>query len=472
MKWSLALLLLSLIGACAPSRQAAFEGARAEVHERTGQKISWAEKDGDAAAADVMDALLEKELTPDAAAQLALLNNPRLRARFEELGIARANLVQASLIANPTLSAEYLAPVSAEGAQLTVGLEIDVLSAIFQPARRGVSIAELEATQLEIAGDAIDLGFEAKAALLTYVAERERLDVLERHTEAAALTYEVAQRLRAAGNITELALLRERAVYEDARLELATRQLEWVRARENLNRLLGLYGRRTVWRAPRALPVPAKEAPLAAGFEGRVVARSLELEASRRRLDAAGHRLGLTNVQRFLPDFTVGAASEREEEGWRAGPVAAVGLPLFDHGQGRLEQQQAELRALWDGYAASAIELRAEARRVRDALALARNRVEFFRDVLLPLRARTLEEAVLQHNAMTLGVFELLEVKRTQLRTELERIDALSEYWMLRLSSDQLLAGRRPSLEMLGAEPARMGPRASGAESLGVGGDH
>lgn len=473
MRREIALLLFSLAGACVPSRQAVFDAARTEVHQRTGQRISWTEEDEGAASADeVVDALLAQELTPDAAAQIALLNNPRLQARFEELGVARANLVQATLIANPTLSAEYLAPVTADGPQVAVGLEFDVLSAVFQPARRRVALSEFEGTQLEVAGDAIDLGFEARAALLTYVAERERLNVLERYTEAAALTYEVAQRLHAAGNMADLSLLRERAVYENARLQLAAREAGLVHAREKLNSLLGLYGQQTVWRAPRTLPALAEDGAVPAGFESRVIARSIDLEATRRRIDATGRALGLANVQRFIPDLSVGAAAEREDEGWRAGPAAALSVPLFDQGQGRLDRQQAQLRALLDRYTASAIELRAEARRVRDALELARQRVVFFRDVLLPLRAQALEEAVLQHNAMTLGIFDLLETKRVQLQAELERIDALGEYWMLKLASDQLVAGRRPSVEAQGPEPTRLQPRVRGAETLGLGGSH
>ena len=59
--------------------------------------------DADAARA-VVESLLKRPLTADAAVQIALLNNRRLQAAYNELAVAEAELVQASLPPNPTFS--------------------------------------------------------------------------------------------------------------------------------------------------------------------------------------------------------------------------------------------------------------------------------------------------------------------------------------------------------------------------------
>src|SRR5690242_18874050 len=45
--------------------------------------------------------LLATELTPEAAIQIALLNNRNLQAMYEDLSLAQADLVEAGLLKNP-----------------------------------------------------------------------------------------------------------------------------------------------------------------------------------------------------------------------------------------------------------------------------------------------------------------------------------------------------------------------------------
>ncbi len=449
MKSSLLVVVALGTVACAPSREAAFDPTRATIEERTGQQARWHE--GDPLERDLDEtvaALLAEELTADAAAQIALLNNRTLQARFEDIGIARANVLQATLLANPSISAEVLFPVTANEVQGGVGVELDFLSSLFRSSRRGIALAELESAQLDVAGAAIDLSFEARAALFAHIAITQMVETLERFTEAAALTYEVAQRLHAAGNITEFTLLRERDLYASARLELAAKKAELVAAREQVNQRLGLSEGQTKWASASVLPTNVDDGAPLSELEERALERSLALEASRRRIDVAGRRLGLTNAQRFLPAFSIGAAGELEDEGVTAGPSASLSLPLFNQGQGDVAEREAELRQLLERYGASAVQIQASARRVREQLSLARERAVYLRDVLLPLRTELLAEAQLQYNAMTIGVFELLQTKRDQLEAELLLTEARADALRLRLAAEQLLAGRLPSFEL------------------------
>ena len=72
---------------------------------------------------EALDKLLENELTAAGAIQIALLNNARLQARYEELGISQAELIQAGLLKNPTVFGSARFPTNSPGAtELEFGL--------------------------------------------------------------------------------------------------------------------------------------------------------------------------------------------------------------------------------------------------------------------------------------------------------------------------------------------------------------
>ena len=84
-----------------------FDDVRQGASDRTGMRVHWnngSAEDQEVAAA--VSAMLDKDLTADAAAQVALLNNHELQAVYEELNLAQADVVQAGLLRNPILSGE------------------------------------------------------------------------------------------------------------------------------------------------------------------------------------------------------------------------------------------------------------------------------------------------------------------------------------------------------------------------------
>jgi len=101
-----ALSAMLLIGGCASfSPDGGFGPVAAGVKARTGQEAVWvrSEKEADSVRARVRE-LLSQPLTAQSAAQIALLNNPGLQASYAELGIAEADLVQASRWSGPKFS--------------------------------------------------------------------------------------------------------------------------------------------------------------------------------------------------------------------------------------------------------------------------------------------------------------------------------------------------------------------------------
>jgi cobalt-zinc-cadmium efflux system outer membrane protein len=75
-------------------------------------------------------------------------------------------------------------------------------------------------------------------------------------------------------------------------------------------------------------------------------------------------------------------------------------LPLFDQGQSRIGRAAAELRRAQQEYYALSVRIRSTARAVQDRIDGARERALYYRNILLPLRDRIVNETQLQYNAM------------------------------------------------------------------------
>jgi cobalt-zinc-cadmium efflux system outer membrane protein len=91
------------------------------------------------------------------------------------------------------------------------------------------------------------------------------------------------------------------------------------------------------------------------------------------------------------------------------------------------------------------VRIRAAARALRDRVEGARDRALYYRDILLPLRERIVNEAQLQYNAMQLGPFQLLRVREQQIEAAAAYVETLRDYWMARGDISQLLSGRLPA---------------------------
>jgi cobalt-zinc-cadmium efflux system outer membrane protein len=74
----------------------------------------------------------------------------------------------------------------------------------------------------------------------------------------------------------------------------------------------------------------------------------------------------------------------------------------------------------------------------------ARDRALYYRDILLPLQERIVNEAQLQYNAMQIGIFQLLRDREQQIETGVAYVEALREYWLARADLAQIASGRLP----------------------------
>jgi outer membrane protein, heavy metal efflux system len=209
--------------------------------------------------------------------------------------------------------------------------------------------------------------------------------------------------------------------------------------------LMGLWGKDTEWQSEERLPDIPEQPIETTDIERMALSRSVDLLNARQRIVVAGEQLGLNRWTALIPVMEVGAGSERELDGsWLVGPVFEFPIPLFHQGQARIGRAAAELRRAQQQYYALAIRIRSTARALRDRIDGARDSALYFRDILLPLQERIVNEAQLQYNAMQLSPLQLLRAKEQQIETGVAYVETLRDYWLARGDAGQLLSGRLP----------------------------
>lgn len=443
-------------------------GVRQSVVERTGMKVHWnngTKEDAEVAAA--VANLLARNLTADAAVQTALLNNHDLQAVYEELNLSQAEMVQAGLLRNPILSGEIRwATTGGEGPAVVLDLTQDFVSLLYMPLRKGQAEAAFEAAKLRVTAAVVDTASEVRSAFYEYQAAEQAREMRKTVLDATLASYDLAQRLRAAGNNRELDVLNEQDASEQARLDLARAEENVTQLRERLNALMGLWGKQTQWHAEAMLPALPTDDGVPADLERAAIESNLELGVARREIEVAARALGITKPFGWLTDAEAGVAAERELEGtWSVGPSLSLPVPLFDQGQGAVGKAQARLRQASEHFYARAVEVRSRVRAAHSVVMSARDRANYYHRVVLPLRHQIVDQTQLQYNAMQVSAFQLLEAKRNQIEAGANYIEALRDYWVARTKLEQVLSGRLTAFEGPGASSPDAG-RNSGAAKM------
>lgn len=439
---------LLLTGCASSDPQFAFKDVQQRISQRSGGDVRWfREREATPEVETAVAALLKTNLTARAAVQIALLQNPRVQGIFEEIGISQAELVQASTLPNPEFSASWRFPEAGVGVlNQEYSAAGSFLDLVMLPLRKKVAARNLEATKLRVSHEVLTLAAEVQRTFYRAQASQQLLTRLKLIAEVNEAAADVAARQHRAGNITDLEFAEHQAVDAQSKVNAAKTQAEGRTEREQLNRLMGAWGKLTEWLLADELPpLPENESSMA-HIESLAVKQRLDLEAGRSQLTQMSNALKLQKGFRYVPLAKVGANAERDTDGaWVVGPTLDLEIPLFNQGQGEIARLAAQYRQAQRAFEAQAIEIRSEARQARDQVIAHRDRADYYRKTLLPLRIRIVNESLLQYNAMQIGPIDLLRSKERELETEREYVEAWRDYWIARVDLEKAVGGRLSS---------------------------
>jgi len=427
----------ALLASCASvPRDAGLGEVQQAVATRTNQTVDLTAQAGE----ERLRAMLAGELTADEAVAIAVAHNPRLQVTLAGLGIARADLIEASTIANPVFEFEWRVPGEPYH-PYELRLAQSLIELVQLPRRRAIGRAAFDAAQMQVSTSVLRFAAGARSSYFDLIAATQHVAQSRAIAEAAKTAAEVAVKQHRAENITDLDLENEQALYEQAKLDLARAERQLLVAREALMRAMGLRDAALEWRVPERFPdLPAGELEQPQ-LEQLAAQQRLDLAIARRELEIAQKRVPIARLA-VLGGAELDVHFEREPGGERTvGPGIELPIPIFNTGRAARTRAEAEYLRARHTLAALEAESSSRLRAARASLAEARARVEYYRDVVLPRRRRIVELTKLEHNAMLVGVFQLLQARQSEAEAQSDFIEAQREYWSARTDLDRALQG-------------------------------
>ncbi|HEY0845072.1 MAG TPA: TolC family protein [Noviherbaspirillum sp.] len=446
--------VLLLAGCATLSTDGGSEAVSALTRERIGEPVRRAASEADFSTTEAaVDALLARPLTAESAIRIALLNNRALQASFAELGVAEADMVQAGRLRNPGFSFSRLR--NGEDIEIERSIMFDLVGLLTMPVRSNIERGRYEATKLRVATDAVRLAADTRRAYFNAVAAQQTALYMEQAKEAAEAGAELGQRMAKAGNWSKLDVAREQAFYADATAQLARARHQATATREQLTRLLGLWGKRATFELPERLPELPKAPREIREIEADAMRQRLDVQMAKLDAEAAASALGLTRATGFINVFHAGYINKSETGDPRSnGYEIELELPLFDWGGAKTAKAEALYMQSVHRTAEIAIRARSQVREAYSAYRTSYDLARHYRDEVVPLRKKISEEMLLRYNGMLVGVFELLADARTQIASVNAAIEAQRDYWLADSDLQMAITGNGGMAMELRAAPA------------------
>jgi multidrug efflux system outer membrane protein len=392
--------------------------------------------------------LLAQPVDEAAAVRIALLNNPGLQASMATLGISDADRVQAGRLPNPHLALGRFI----EGDKLEIEriLTFNVIGLLTLPWRSQWAGQQTELAKLEAAQDVVRLAADTRKAWIHAVAAQQTARYMRDVKESAEAGAELARRLAKVGNWSRLNQAREQSFLVDATAQLARAEQTAFASREQLTRMMGLWGAQTNYQLPDRLPDLPKAAREIADVEAQAIGQRLDVRSATMEASYVANSLGFVKASGFIDALDVSythtstfdnAAGSRDT---KRGFEIDLPLPIFDWGQARNARAQSVYMQSVAKVREVGVRARSEAREAYHGYRTAYDLARYYRDEVVPLRKFISDEVLLRYSGMITSIFELLSDARTNVMAVNASIEAQRDFWLADADLQTTLTGTSP----------------------------
>jgi cobalt-zinc-cadmium efflux system outer membrane protein len=439
----LLLILLSGCGAVKTDREwARLEEATADF---TDQRILWEQSDEDEAKIEeeINRVLKDNVLTRNEAVEIVLINNRALQSAFEEIGISRADLVQAGLFHNPSLGMLFRFPFDGDG----TNIELEggfALSDLWQmPFRRKVAAAQMDVTIMRVSKVVLDTLMEVKLAYeKVYYLNLERDEVQKMLEKSEEISKETEKR-RNFGFMSDLEVYLSQSLVSRVEMDLAGTEAEINIARAHLDRVLGIGLKHPDYEIEEdgnELPeMPDLNAALQYALDHRpdVQIARLRIKESERAL-----RLEKTRILKYLD---LSASYEKDGEGSEAfGPGVDLQIPIFDQNRASIAKLSYMVRKAERDLQALEGQIKEEIAVDLERIRLYKTKTMTYQEKTIPLNQKAIEYVEEWVGAMQLSRLYLLETQKELLQSQKDYLEALMELRHTFLDLERHLGGSLP----------------------------
>jgi len=237
----------------------------------------------------------EQGLSQNDAVHIALINTPALQALLARHAANGAIAAQGGQIANPLLTLENIR--RGDASDFSRMLSFSLIDLLSLPQRQNLAKNKISEVQLQMSIDVVTRVTQVRKAWVDAVAAKQILIYANQVNDVAQASTTLAQKMRDAGNFSQLQAARLRGFYADAFTQLKTAQQREVSSRENLIRLLGLTEeQKPLLHLPERLP-DLPSAPIdAETIKDAANAERLDIQLAKKRLEYVARQQELTTL--------------------------------------------------------------------------------------------------------------------------------------------------------------------------------
>jgi cobalt-zinc-cadmium efflux system outer membrane protein len=328
---------------------------------------------------DLSDGLSEEE-----AVATALWNNAAYLEMLSQLGLSRAQLLDAGLLTDPEMTIFFpLGPKQLEFAFF------QSISAIWlRPVR--MRAAELDLIQLseQMVQNGLNVIRDVRSAHAQLLLAQSRVELAEQTLTLQTGIADLAQKRLDAGDISELESMNSQVDAFQSTADLARFQKDQEIAREQLRVLLGITMHEdsltAVGSEERVTTTDSTEDLLAQALAMRPDLRAAELQ-----IEAACERLELSELQ-FMNLDAIYDANGQGRNGFESGPGLRLTIPIFNRNQGGIAIADAQLQQALRRYITVRDQVVLDVRNAHLQYQQAHENLKMIQEMVLP----TLEESV------------------------------------------------------------------------------
>lgn len=448
--------------------------------------------DAEELVASRVDALLAGGLTAEEAVELTLLNNPGFQSLFEEVGISRAEVVQAGLMRNPVITGLVKFAEGGGRPSIDFGISQEIMDLWQIPIRRKIAKARLEQTIAAVANRAVDLSAQARTAYYRARARQFEEQTLSSSVKLVEESLAIVERQVTSGAASRLDLNLAEAASMDVRLDLIAVRRQRESAEIELGRMLGLPPNRYPKQLLDPLPASEPSSDTQRLLEFAVRER-LDLRRAEQNLSAAEGELMRQSLLIF-PSVIVGLGMERPERqslpgrnvladtarssirnggltapdiqsraerdlqrrqiiDFLIGPSFQMTVPLFDQNQAQVAIAANRVRQRRKDFQELLILAQSEIEQSLSALRTAREQFEFYRQQAIPIAEANEAGSRNVFKAGAQSILVLLQSQQSLINRRRALVVAQGDYATAYVELERVLGGRLPPGDVATTQP-------------------
>jgi len=411
----------------------------------TDQEILWEQsyEDEKKIQEEIGKILIDNILTESEAVRMTLINNRRLQSTFEEIGISKADLVQAGLFHNPSLGILFRFPFEGNGTNIDLEGGF-ILSDLWQmPFRKKVASARMDAVIMEVSRAVLDAVIEAKIAYREVFYLSLKRDEIQKILEESRKISEETGKRRNFGFMSELDVSMAQSMVSSVEMELAKAEAAINMAKAHLDRILGI-GREHSDYGIEADVNEIPEMPDMKTLLQYAVDHRADAQIARLRIREAERALKLEKT-RILKHLGVSASYEKDVEGSEViGPGVDLQIPIFDQNRASIAKSRFILRRAKKELQAIEGQIKEEILIDLERIRLYKTEIVIYEEKTIPLNQKAMEYAGKWVGAMQLNRLYLLETQKQLLQSQKDYLETQMELEHIFLELERHLGGSLP----------------------------